>query len=336
MNIKEIQKINCEEIIATKWNIYEWVEKHPDTTIAHALKRIEKIFDFSDAIQCGFSGGKDSTVSANLACLELNLRRLRIANNIDRYGNNRIDPLDAKWANKRIVMAMTDAEVVFTSTNNYAKRFLKRYGPHRIYNFNGKEVNGDDIIIFNDNQQDFARNIYNKVMFGENVNVDNCLLTKENCRQISGFDLIEFYWVCLPLAWQSGVSFDSGILISWDKSKRNMWVQEMPTKEDLHGFECLHEDNLKTANPIPLQILSPEAQKYHRDNGNVLRIHPRKLFNDQLYKNIDGNYIFGEEVEAVSNYGRGPVLQNFKPGCHEKEEQDDYSFWLAQTSWLIS
>ena len=84
--VKEILKKNVEMLIPTGWNIYEWCKKHPDTTIAHALKRVEKVFDFSDAIHCGFSGGKDSTVTANLACLELNLRKLRVEVGIDRDG----------------------------------------------------------------------------------------------------------------------------------------------------------------------------------------------------------------------------------------------------------
>lgn len=269
---QEILKENCDIMIPTKWNIYQWAEEHPDTTIAHSLKRVEKIFDFSSAIQCGFSGGKDSTVSANLACLELNLRRLRLKYGIDRDGNKRIDPLDAKWANKRIYMAMTDAEVVFSFTNDYAKRFLNNMGP-------------------------------------------------------KGQDLIEFSWMCLPLAWQSGVSFDSGILISWDKDKKNIWVQDMPTKEDLYGFECVNEDNLKTANPVALNSLSEEAQQYHINNKNVFNVKACDLF---------GSKISSEElVPAVANFGRGPMKQLSK-GCHEKEQQDEHSLWFYETSWLTS
>ena len=136
------------------------------------MKRIEKIFDFSDTIQTGFSGGKDSTVTANLTCLELNMRKLRVKHGIMRDGTLGVDPLDKKWEKKRVHICMTDAEVVFTSTNDYAKRFLEKYGP-------------------------------------------------------KGLDLVEFNWICLPLAWQSGVSFDSGILISWDPEKKGMWVQDM-------------------------------------------------------------------------------------------------------------
>lgn len=152
-------------------------------------------------------------------------------------------------------------------------------------------------------------------------------LTKENCKQTGGLDLIEFYWICLELAWQSGVSFDSGILISWDKEKKSKWVQPMPTRDDLHGFDCINFDNRATANPVELSSLKPEAQEYHKQHGNVFQ-----TTEDKLFKGGNPDQV----VDAVANFGRGPVLMNFKPGCHEKEEQDDFSYWMAQTTWLIS
>lgn len=173
MTIKEIQAKNVEMIIPTNWNIYEWCEKHPDTTIAHSLKRIEKIFDFSDTIQASFSGGKDSTVSANLACLELNLRKLRVEAGIDRDGNNRIDPLDLKWKDQKIVMMMTDAEVVFSDTNNYSKRFLAKYGPEKKYNLGGKEYLANTLLTIIDGTKDTAENIYNRVIIGEEIEISN-------------------------------------------------------------------------------------------------------------------------------------------------------------------
>lgn len=171
MTIEEIKKMNCEIMIPTGWNVYEWAEKHPDTTIAHSIKRVEKCFDFSDTIQCGFSGGKDSTVSAHLACLELNLRQLRAKYGIDRDGNQRVDPLDAKWIDKRITMAMTDAEVVFTNTNDYAKRFLKHMGPEKEYKLGETKYSATDIIHLADGTVDNAENIFNRVMNGEEIEI---------------------------------------------------------------------------------------------------------------------------------------------------------------------
>lgn len=166
-------------------------------------------------------------------------------------------------------------------------------------------------------------------------------LTKENCRQTGGFDLINFYWICLPMSWQSGVSFDSGILISWAEDKKDQWVQPMPTRQDLHGFDCINTETRLTANPVPLCTLSDEAQKYHRDNGNVFKVNYNQLFNTKYW--IEAGFIEDipkrqwedTTIEAVANYGRGPVLKDLKAGCHEKEEQDDFSLWFANTSWLI-
>lgn len=168
-NYREILKENCDIMIPTKWNIYEWAEKHPDTTIAHSLKRIEKIFDFSSALQLGFSGGKDSTATANLACLELNLRRLRLKYGVDRYGNPGIDPLDEKWRNKRLHLAMSDAEVVFSFTNDYAKRFIENYGPNGKYNLGGLEYKANDILVLKNGSKDTAENIYHRVILGEEI-----------------------------------------------------------------------------------------------------------------------------------------------------------------------
>ena len=169
--IEEIEQENCDMLIPTKWNIYDWARKHSDTTIAHALKRVEKVFDMSESIQVGTSGGKDSTVSGNLACLELNLRRLRVKYGIMRDGTPGIDPLDAKWADKRIHSCSTNAEVVFTDTNEYIHRFLKKYGPEKWYTLGDKEYRYDEKITLADESKDTAENIFNRVMFGEEIEI---------------------------------------------------------------------------------------------------------------------------------------------------------------------
>ena len=278
VTITEVLRKNVEMIIPSKWNIYEWAEKNPDTTIAHALKRIEKIFDFSDSLQIGTSGGKDSTLSGNLACLELNLRRLRVEHGIMRDGTPGIDPLDKKWVGKRIHSCSTNAEVVFTDTNEYIRRFLAKYGPE-------------------------------------------------------GLDLIEHNEICLPLGWQSGVNFDSGILISFDPEKESQWVQPLPTRDVLHGFDCVNINNRDRANAVPLSSLKPEAQEYHRTRGNVVLVKDSDLFRAGEYENLNVNA--NGEVEAVANYGRGLILPEFKIGCHEKDEQTEYSYSFGQSSWLL-
>lgn len=327
MNIKEIQALNCKTLIPTGWNIYEWSEKHPDTTIAHSLKRMEKIMDFSDAIQIGTSGGKDSSVSGNLACLELNLRRLRLKYGIMRDGTTGIDPLDLKWKGKRIHSCSTNAEVVFTDTNNYIRRFLKKYGPEKWFSINGTEYKWNNSIE-TDSGKMTALSIFDSLSDGNSLSCNGVKLNEENCFQTGGFDLLEHNEICLPLAWQSGVNFDSGILISWDPNKESQWVQPMPTKEELHGFDCVKIDNLDRSNPVPLDSLSLEAQKYHLENGNTFDCPFRDLFSPFAVDSDDLTI-------AVSNYGRGPMLQNFAIGTHEKNEQDDYSFYFAQTTWLV-
>lgn len=162
------------------------------------------------------------------------------------------------------------------------------------------------------------------------------VLTKENCKQTGGLDLVEFNWFSLPLAWQSGVNFNSGYLISWDKSKQNIWVQPMPTKEDLHGFEPVTEDNISTANPVLLSSLPLHAQEYHKSNGNVFTIKAKNLFGfgSENYKDKYNHLEEDGEVEVVANFGRGPI-DVFTLGMHEKDFSHDYSRWIFETSHLV-
>ena len=173
MTIEEIKRKNVEMCINSGWDIYEWANKHPKTTIAAAIKRIEKIMDFSDCVQIGTSGGKDSTVTGNLVCLELNLRRLRVENNVMRDGTPGIDPLDKKWIGKRIHSCSTNAEVVFTDTNDYIHRFLAKYGPEAKYNLGGVEYDAHDFIKLADGSKDTAENIYNRIILGEEIEIND-------------------------------------------------------------------------------------------------------------------------------------------------------------------
>lgn len=168
------------------------------------------------------------------------------------------------------------------------------------------------------------------------------ILNKENCYQSGGFDLLEHNEICLPMSWQCGVNFNSGILISFDPEKgEDNWVQPMPTREQLHGFDCVNVDNRERCNPVPLASLKPEAQEWHRKQGNMFVAKYDELFNTKLWiekgflENVPERVWGNKEVEAVANYGRGPILTHLKRGCHEKEEQDDYSFQFSQTSWLL-
>lgn len=128
-NIRDVELENVKIMIPSGWDMYSWIKEHPDTTLAAGVKRVEKIMDLSDHVSFSFSSGKDSTVSAMMALTELQLRRLRVKNGIDRDGNHRVDPLDKKWEKKNLAAMNSDAEVVFTDTEEYGFRFLKHYGP---------------------------------------------------------------------------------------------------------------------------------------------------------------------------------------------------------------
>lgn len=171
--LQEAKAENVKMMVPSGWDIYAWCEEHPNSSIAHSLKRCEKVMDGSDVLSFSWSGGKDSTVAANIACLELNMRKLRIKYGVDRNGNKRIDPLDAKWKDRKLNAMQTDAEVVFTFTNEYSKRFLKRVGPKKIFEFAGKEFAENDILILENGNQVTAAEIYERVQNGEEIQIKN-------------------------------------------------------------------------------------------------------------------------------------------------------------------
>lgn len=127
---------------------------------------------------------------------------------------------------------------------------------------------------------------------------------------------LDFMWICLPIAWQSGVDFSSATLMSWDPDKESIWVQEMPSKDKLGGFDVVSVDTLSTGNPVRLDSLTDEAQAFHRARAE-----------ENIFE-IDG-------VEYVSNFGRGPVTY-YAYGRHEKDLQDAFSDWYNRTSWLVT
>lgn len=171
--VREIERANVAKCVPSGWDIYEWCRQHPDTTIAAGLRRVEKIMDFTDggALMAGFSSGKDSTVSANLALLELSLRNLRVEACVDRHGEPRVDPLDAKWYGQRLYAMQTDAEVVYTSSNEYTKRFLERYGPNDRFEICGKSYGGDDMVPLMGGGTMKAREVYLRTLLGEHLEV---------------------------------------------------------------------------------------------------------------------------------------------------------------------
>ena len=91
-------------------DIYKWAEKNPKTSIAAAIKRIQNIFDESDEILIGFSGGKDSSLTLQLCILELKRRK---------------EIKDTKWMNKKLWVNFMHSEWLFTDVIKFVNRFVK-------------------------------------------------------------------------------------------------------------------------------------------------------------------------------------------------------------------
>lgn len=91
-------------------NIYNWIEKHPNTSIAAAIKRIKKIFDEADEILIGFSGGKDSSLTIQLCILELKRRK---------------ELNDPKWSNKKLWVNFMNSEWLYSDVISFVNSFLK-------------------------------------------------------------------------------------------------------------------------------------------------------------------------------------------------------------------
>ena len=121
------------------------------------------------------------------------------------------------------------------------------------------------------------------------------ILNKENCKQIGGLDLIEHNDICFPMAWQSGVSFDSGILISWDPDKKSQWVQEMPTREELHGFDCISFENRLQAS-LEIEYSENEKFKYYCERNNIKIVETK--YSENIIQKIELNE---EEYNSLNN-----------------------------------
>lgn len=192
---------------------------------------------------------------------------------------------------------MTNAEWDFTDTNDYCKRFVRRWGI-----WPGK----DSYPI------DSGKNTYESP-------------------EVPGKNLINFTWMCLPLGWQSGVTFNAGMLVSWDKNLQSIWIQPMP--KNIFGFDVVSEDTVATANPIRLSLLAPDAQEWLKTHNKVIKVPEAKL---KPYKRKDwGTDARSHLVDAVANFGHGPI-DFLRFGMYEKDEQQEYSYWFSHSSWLVT
>ena len=91
-------------------DIYKWIETHPKTSIAAAIKRIQKIFDESDEILIGFSGGKDSALTIQLCIMELKRRK---------------EIKDKRWINKKLFVNFMHSEWLYSDVISFVNKFVK-------------------------------------------------------------------------------------------------------------------------------------------------------------------------------------------------------------------
>lgn len=341
----EIDAQVCNENMPTGKDLYKWARENEDRAIAMAVKRVENIFDDADEITFGFSGGKDSTISANLAVCELKRRYKRVINMIDRNGDIKIDERDAKWVEfynngelkngakhieeleeviinnpesvrfKKLWYNTQNCEWWFTDAANHALEFVNEHGP-KIIKLGNKEYRSIDVVKLKDGSYDIAMNIYSRVMSGETIET-NIALNKENVSIVGGGDdTINVMYKCLSIGWQSGVSFGDDRLISWDIKKKDMWITPMPTKEEL-GVDPITNYNIHRVNPVPLKSLTKEMQEERIKDGSVF---------------------IEDGVEYVAHYGLGnedyPTLMGVDFTCwtfynqNEDHEQETFGHWF--------
>lgn len=316
MNIEELENEVCQDI-PSKFNLYKWAKENPDTTIAHAIKRTQKIFDDADEIFFGFSGGKDSTLTTELAILELKIRRKRAKVGIDRDGNDRVDPLDEKWLGKRLYGNSMDSEWVWSHAIEHTKEFLQEHGPGK-FNIDGSSYFGNDIIKTRLGPVE-VRKVYEEIYEDKIKSLDDYGLKYINV-EIKGDDTISMFYKCLMIGWQSGVTFGESRITSWDTDKKDIWIRPMPIKDELSGFDPITNFNIYENNLVPLESLSKEMQE--------LRIQEESV--------IDKN-----DIKMVPNFGLGnhdlelqgyPVdFQNWTfINQDEDNEQDLFARWLLE------
>lgn len=91
---------------------------HPNSSLSCAIRRMENIFDEYDEILFGFSGGKDSSLTAQLAIRELKIRQNRVK-------NGSTDILDKKWENKKLWCNIMHPEWIYTDVADFTNEFIE-------------------------------------------------------------------------------------------------------------------------------------------------------------------------------------------------------------------
>lgn len=319
--IQDIEKELCEKHVPTKFNLYKWARENPDTAIAHALKRTEKIFDESDEVMFGFSGGKDSSLTTQIAILELKRRWARVEAGVDRDGNQGVDPLDQKWVGKKLWGNSMDAEWVYTDAITHIEEFCQKHGPG-VYEYLGKRFSGNHLHRLKTGEMLTSREIYSKVSDGETVSTVKFDLNKGNFKQvIEGDNTVNMFYKCLRLGWQSGVSFSESRLTSWDLEKKDMWIRPMPLKENL-GFDVITNENIHECNMVRLDSLPENWQEIRLRNEDYVEVHGVKLV---------ANFGLGSHDLKLKGYEAVDFSAWTFDYQDEDQEQESFSTWLLES-----
>lgn len=173
MSLKDFEYQFCKREIPTGWNVYEWVRQHKETAIAQAFFRVRRIMNRADFIQVNISGGKDSTLSFEIASLELRYRKqLSKAieagyinepyeykdivydpstnrNDYDNYEKTEEAYQSFENINLNVPMIYLnsqDAELIFSDAINHIQYDVNLAHGYGLYVFDGKIVCGHDII----------------------------------------------------------------------------------------------------------------------------------------------------------------------------------------------
>lgn len=173
MTIEEFEALFCSREIPSKWNVYDWCRRNGDKAIAQAFFRVRRIMNRADFVQINISGGKDSTLSFEIASLDLRYRKALIkaikegrittpyefkdivydeSNNINDYDvfekNNEVyESFENINLNvPMIYLNSQDAELIFSDAINHIQYDVNLVHGYGLYIFNGNIVCGHDII----------------------------------------------------------------------------------------------------------------------------------------------------------------------------------------------
>lgn len=343
--VEDLENELCLKEVPSGFNIYKWTKENPDTAIAHAIARTEKIFDNSDEIMVGLSGGKDSSLTAEISILELKRRWARVAAGIDREGNELVDVLDQKFVGKRIMFNSMDSEWIYSDTYNSVRDFAHLHGPglYEVASKTGmQKFIGSSLHKLSDGQVLTMREIYSLASDGDQVEVvghfesdslypfrtikmrkslPSIKINKNEIKElIKGDNTASLFYKNLRLGWQSGVSFGESRLTSWDLEKKDMWIRPMPTKEEL-CFEIVTDESIKVANPVLLESLPQSWQDIRLKNEDYTEIEGVKLV---------ANFGLGSHDLVMKGYDVDFNVWTFEH-ADEDFEQESFAKWILES-----